>query len=193
MGVTLIAGTEKGAWIYRHDGGGWKTGEPVFKGWKVTALARDRGGRTFAGVSSFVYGTTIQSSTDLAKWTQAPAGPSYPEGGKLKMKQIWRIHGDGGRYWAGVDEGGLFTSENGDAWTPVQGLNEHPTADAWQPGNGGLCLHSILVDPKNPKRAWVGISAVGAWRTDDGGATWAAKNQGVPVIIEDKVHKDIGY
>jgi hypothetical protein len=191
--VTVMVGTEKGAWIFRSAGAGWKVEDPIFKGWKVTAATRDKRGRTFAGVASFVYGTTIQSSTDLAKWTQAPAGPAYPEGGKRKLKQIWRIHADDGRYLAGVDEAGLFSSEDGDSWKPVAALNEHPSSAAWQPGNGGLCAHAILADAKNPRRLWCGISAVGVFRTDDGGATWVAKNQGVPVILEDKDHKDIGY
>lgn len=195
MGVTVVVGTEKGAWILRSDKRrrDWKVEGPIFKGWKVTAIARDRHGKWLAGVASFVYGATIQSSTDLVHWTQAPEGPSYPEGGRRKLKQIWRIHTEGPAYLAGVDEAGVFASEDGQSWTPIKGLNEHPTSEAWYPGNGGLCAHALLVDPKNPKRAWCGISAVGVFRTDDGGATWTPKNQGVPVILEDKVHKDIGY
>jgi len=75
----------------------------------------------------------------------------------------------------------------------VDGLNEHPTRDAWSPGAGGLCAHAILMDPHNPKRMWCGISAVGVFRTDDGAQTWHPKNQGVTVVIEDNVHKDIGF
>ncbi len=195
MSTILVIGTEKGAWIARSDKSRskWKVDGPIFKGWKVTAATRDRK-RWLLGVASQVYGATIQASDDLKEWRQLPKGPAYAEGGKRKLTQIWRIHADDGRVLAGVDEAGLFGSgDRGETWSPFDGLNEHPTRDAWQPGNGGLCAHSILTDPKNPQRMWCGISAVGVWRTDDGGKTWRAKNEGVPIILEDKTHKDIGY
>lgn len=194
--VLLIVGTDKGAFLLRADAGRarWTVEGPLFKGWTVTAAARDARGRYFLGVTSRVYGATIQSSDDLARWRQAPAGPSYPAGGQRKLNQIWEIRAHGGAFFAGVDEAGLFRSEDGgESWKPVDGLNEHPTRAAWLPGAGGLCAHAIVGDPGNPRRMWCGISAVGVFRTDDGGLTWHPKNRGVPVVIEDKVHKDIGY
>ncbi len=96
--------------------------------------------------------------------------------------------------YAGVADAGLFRSEDaGETWTPVSGLNDHKTREAWCPGAGGLCAHSILIDPTNASRLWCGISAVGVFRSEDGGATWDARNEGVPVILEDKTHKDIGF
>jgi len=97
MGVFLIVGTEKGAFLVRADDARarWRVEGPVFKGWKVTAAARDPGGRYYLGVASPVYGPTIQLSDDLAAWRQAPGGPSYPQGGTRKLTQIWRVHTEG--------------------------------------------------------------------------------------------------
>ena len=95
--------------------------------------------------------------------------------------------------WICQRNAGLFEStDGGETWSPVEGLNEHTTRPAWFPGAGGLCLHAILVDPKNPDRIWAGISAVGVFRSDDGGATWALKNNDIPAVIEDKDHKELG-
>jgi len=196
MAVRLIVGTEKGAFLIRSDGARarWTVDGPLFKGWEVTTAARDGDGRYFLGVTSRVYGATIQSSNDLVKWRQAPVGPNYPPGGRRKLNRIWRILAEGRPLFAGVDEAGLFRSDDrGETWKPVDGLNEHPTRDAWFPGAGGLCAHAILTDRNNPARMWCGISAVGVFRTDDGGQTWQPKNKGVPVAIEDKVHKEIGH
>ena len=196
MGLLVIVGTEKGAFLARADLGRreWTIDGPLFKGWKVTAAFRDARGRYFLGVTSAVYGATVQISNDLQRWRQAPAGPSYPQGGERRLRQIWRLHAAGPALFAGVDEAGLFRSDDeGETWGPVPGLNDHPTRAAWRPGAGGLCAHAIVTDPARPERMWCGISAVGVFRTDDGGLTWHPKNQGVPVIIEDKVHKDIGY
>ncbi len=99
-----------------------------------------------------------------------------------------------GVFYAGVDEAGLFVSRDGGVrWQPVPGLNDHETRSAWCPGAGGLCAHSVLFDSQNPQRVWCGISAVGVFRSDDGGETWQAKNVGVPVILEDEKHKEIGF
>ncbi len=196
MGVLLIVGTEKGAFLARADEARarWRVEGPVFKGWKVTAAARDGRGRYYLGVASPVYGPTIQLSEDLAAWRQAPEGPAYPEGGTRRLTQIWQIHAEGSTLWAGVGEAGLFTSDDrGEHWKPVAALNDHPTREAWMPGAGGLCAHAILRDRRNPRRLWCGISAVGVFRTEDGGSTWHLRNQGVRVTIEDKVRKDVGY
>ncbi len=195
MAVTLVVGTEKGGFVVRSDTKRetWKVEGPFFKGWKVTTCERDAQGRFIAGVTSNVYGATVQISKDLKKWTQATKNPAWPAGGTRKMNQIWRIFAGPHALLAGVDDAGLFASTDGLTWAPVDGLNEHPTRAGWQPGAGGNCAHSILVDPMNPQRAWVGISAVGVFRTDDGGGTWATKNVGIPVILADKKHKDIGY
>ncbi|MEE8143053.1 MAG: exo-alpha-sialidase [Planctomycetota bacterium] len=196
MGVVAIVGTVKGAFVLRSDSGrkSWKIEGPIFKGWKVTAAAQDPQGNHIWATASDVYGAALQRSKDLENWQQIENGPKYPEGGERKLKEIWRVVCEGDTFYAGVDEAGLFRSaDGGEKWEPVPALNDHPTRSAWFPGNGGLCALSVIIDPKNPQRLWCGISAVGVFRSDDGGASWSCKNDGVKVIIEDKEHKDIGY
>ncbi len=87
---------------------------------------------------------------------------------------------DNGVVYAGVAPGALFRSaDEGENWELNQGLNNHPTRSKWQPGAGGLCLHSIIVDPSNKKRMFVGISAVGVFKSEDEGETWSPKNRKV--------------
>jgi hypothetical protein len=196
MKVTVIVGTDKGGFLLRSDEArkSWNLEGPFFKGWKVTTSARTPSGRWLAGTASFVYGAAIQASDDLKEWSQIESGPAYPEGGINKLNQIWTLRTGEKRHYAGVDTAGMFYSDDdASTWHPVATLNDHPTRPNWFPGNGGLCAHSIVVDPQNSNRIWCGISAVGCWRSDDGGDTWHAKNEGVPLVIEDKTHKDIGY
>jgi photosystem II stability/assembly factor-like uncharacterized protein len=81
---------------------------------------------------------------------------------------------------AGVEDASLFkTTDAGKTWHEMPGLRKHASGSNWHPGAGGLCLHTILVDPKNPKRIWIAISAAGSFRTDDGGDTWTPINKGL--------------
>jgi len=207
MSTTLIVGTEKGAFLCRSkDRAKWTVEGPLFKGWKVTASARAPSGRYLVATTSYVYGAAIHASKDLREWEQIEQGPAYPKaegnapvipgvavgpGFEPKMNQLWTLVTAGKRVYAGADTAGLFTSDDdGDSWKPVPALNDHETRPNWFPGAGGLCLHSILV---HGNRIWIGISAVGVWRSDDGGKTWAPKNQGVRHIIEDEKFKEIGF
>jgi photosystem II stability/assembly factor-like uncharacterized protein len=196
VNVTILIGTDRGAFVLRSDAQRrkWAIEGPLFKGWKVTAAERDPGGTWLLGTTSMVYGCAIQRSRDLRDWQQVEKGPAYSEDSGRKLEQIWKLCCADGVYYAGVAQAGLFKStDGGGTWAAVTGLNDHPTRSAWMPGAGGLCTHSILVDPGNPARLWAGISAVGVFRSEDGGRSWQAKNMGVPVILEDKNHPDIGY
>lgn len=204
MGVNVILGTNKGLVIARSDDArqNWDIKPLLFKGWSITAAARDNQGRYYLGTSSYVYGAVIMVSDDLKEWRQLENNPKYDaglagspdhnriisageataEGQKPPrvLDQIWTLHCEGDTIYAGVSEAGLFRSDDrGNSWQPVTGLNDHPNRENWMPGAGGLCTHVVLTDPSTPSRMWVGISAVGVMRSEDGGATWAAKNDGV--------------
>jgi photosystem II stability/assembly factor-like uncharacterized protein len=196
MRIVTIVGTEKGGFLCRSNGNrrDWTIEGPIFKGWRVTATARTPGGRYLLATASQVYGPGLHASPDLRNWKQIEQRPAYPEGGDRKLNQIWTIRCTPTRHYAGVDVAGLFMSEDdGESWNPVPGLNDHPTRGSWFPGAGGLCTHAVLVDPRRPERIWCGISAVGVWRSEDGGTSWQAKNQGVRCVIEDKDTAEIGY
>jgi photosystem II stability/assembly factor-like uncharacterized protein len=196
MKVALLVGTVKGGFLFRSDAkrSRWSVEGPLFRGWKVTAAGRDLEEGYLLATASDVYGVAVQRSRDLREWRQVERGPRYKEESGFKMNQIWTFGQADDRLFAGVDEAGLFESaDGGESWSLVEGLSGHPTRKAWFPGFGGLCAHSILSDPKDPKRLWCGISAVGVFRSEDGGRSWTPKNRGVTQIIEDKAEKEIGF
>lgn len=172
-------------------------------------LYDDRNGRSrlWAAVNSSYWGSYLSSSDDFGKtWTEpetygikfpqnegAPAAPpmqdANPEAGAaadgdVSLKQIWQIAlghpGEDDTLYAGVEPAALFKSTDaGSTWSLVQGLFDHPHRTQWMPGGGGLCLHTILPDPRNSKRMYIAISTGGVYRTDDGGENWQPRNQGV--------------
>lgn len=196
MRVRVVVGTEKGAFVCSSDAERrrWQVEGPVFKGWKVTATGRSPSGKYLMATASQVYGAAVHSGINLKDWKQIEKGPAYPEGGDRKLNQIWTLSCGPGRHYAGVDVAGLFFSEDdGGTWHPVTGLNDHPSRRGWFPGAGGLCAHVVLTHPKRPDQIWCGISAVGAWRSDDGGRTWNPKNEGIRCMAPDKDFPGIGY
>jgi hypothetical protein len=202
--VIVLVGTTKGAFFFHSDAErkSWDMTGPHLDGWEIYSLCgvggNGKGGRVFAGTSHFVYGTTIRVSEDLgASWEQVEAGPGYSEESGAKLKRIWQITpghpSQPGTFFAGVDEAGLFASrDDGVTWSEVTGLTRHPTREQWAPGNGGLCLHTILIDPADAARMWVGISAVGVFRTDDGGESWKVCNYGLPQVATGVQNDDVG-
>ena len=195
MNVVVIVGTDKGGFVLRSDAArrDWSIDGPIHKGWKVTAATRASDGSWLVGTTSQIYGAAVQISSDLENWQQAEKPPAYPKGGERKLTQIWMLLAHGDVCYAGVDEAGLFRSRDaGQTWEPLTGLNEHYTRENWYPGASGLCAHSLLIDSTNSDRMWCGISAVGIFRTDDGGETWHIKNEGVPALIEDQKYPEIG-
>ena len=194
MGVRLMVGTAKGGfWVTSEDRREWSVSGPFFKGWKVTAGLRLADGRFMAAVASDVYGPALHVSSDGERWEQMKSGPAYPDGSDRRLRQVWTLRENRGTIYAGVQDAGLFTStDGGESWDAVPGLNEHESRAAWMPGAGGLCCHALLFDRTDPDRIWCGISAVGVFRTDDGGVTWTPRNRGVPTALEDERHKGIG-
>jgi hypothetical protein len=192
--MTKIAvGTHKGAYVVEGSDDDWSVEGPLFPGWKATSFGTAPDGTHITAVGSNWFGVGIHTSSDFHEWEQTDSPPGWPDGGDRKMEQIWTIHNDGPRLWAGVSEAGLFTSnDQGLTWEPVSGLNEHETRPDWMPGFGGLCAHRILT---SGDQVWVGISAVGVFRSDDGGVTWDLKNDGVPPAgePEDAPRPQVGY
>lgn len=182
--MTILAvGTEKGGWLLRGDDArGWEVDEPFFPGWKVTAFGRTERGSYLAGTASGWFGPAVHRSTDLGSWEQVTAGPDFGDQGP-RLEEIWTFTtaAGTGRVFCGVAEAGLFTSDDdGVSWQPVEAFNTHPTRHAWQPGGGGMCAHRVLLDGD---RIWVAASAIGVFRSDDGGATFHPRNEGVEGAI----------
>jgi hypothetical protein len=189
--VLLLVGTMKGAFLFRSNAtrSRWETGGPYFPGQAVYALAYDsRGGRRrlWAGNTSEHWGPTLSSSDDFGRTWHTPdsAAIRFPEDTGASVKRIWQIKpgraDETGTLYAGVEPAALFESrDGGTSWSLVRGLHDHPHRPRWMPGGGGLCLHTIVPDPAHRGRLFVAISSGGVYRTDDGGASWQARNVGV--------------
>jgi photosystem II stability/assembly factor-like uncharacterized protein len=179
----LLVGTRKGLFMLEGDTDrrDWRVRGPLCDGWPIHDTAFDAAtGAIYAAGGSSWYGPAVWRSDDLgATWTHSSEGLTYGDDGP-KITTVWNVTEGHGELYAGVEAAGLFRSRDGGAtWQHVEGLTSHPSRPGWQPGNGGLCLHSIAPDPDDPARMWVGISAVGAFETRDGGATWETRNRGV--------------
>ena len=128
--------------------------------------------------------TSSAAAPCTARTTAARPGSAFevglPEDGELKLNATWHVEpGGDGELWLGGDPGVLFRStDRGQTWEVNRALLEHETRDQWNPGAGGMCLHSINVDADDPKRLVIGISAAGVFRTDDGGESWEPANKG---------------
>jgi len=189
--VVLLIGTVKGMFIYQSDAAreDWTLSGPHLAGAEVFSLCGDpRRGRILAGTEEFMSGPMIKVSADFgATWSPVAQRPALPAGAKTKLKHIWTIvpghPSQPGTWYVGVDDAALFVSrDDGDTWNELTGLTNHPSRPHWVPGFGGLCLHSIVVDPHDAQRLWVAISAVGVFRTTDGGETWTLCNHGLPNV-----------
>lgn len=198
-GVRVLVGTRKGAFILEADGrrDRWQVSGPHFPGWEVYHLKGSPAApdRLWASQSSGWFGQLIQRSDDGgASWE--PVGNEFAYDGVTGTHQwydgtphpwefarVWHLEPsptDPDTVWAGVEDAALFRSRDGGAsWQEQSGLRRHGTGNRWQPGAGGLCLHTILLDPSDPRRLYVAISAAGAFRSTDGAASWEPINRGL--------------
>ena len=199
----LLVGTVKGAFILRSNAqrSRWEVGGPYFHGHSVYSLAyddRDGQNRIWASTSSY-WGTLLRSSDDFGRsWTNPPQAPiRFPVDTGLSLKNIWQItlgpKDEPKVLYCGVEPAALFeTRDAGENWSMVRGLFDHPHRPRWLPGNGGLALHSIVLDPSNRQRMFVAISSGGVYRTDDGGSSWAAQNRGIRAIFMPDKYPEFG-
>ena len=198
-GVRVLAGTRKGAFILTSDGTRkqWEVSGPHFAGWEIYHVKGSPAdpGRLYASQSSGWSGQVIQRSDDGGA-TWAPVDNQFAYQGipgthqwydgtphPWEFARVWHLEpslDDPDVVYAGVEDAGLFrTVDGGQSWQELPKLRGHETGPSWQPGAGGMCLHTILLDPEQQGRMFAAISAAGAFRSDDAGQTWRPINHGL--------------
>ncbi len=189
----IAVGTTKGAFLLTSDG----LLGPLFAGERVPSLAidtRQDPPRLLAGAVSEHWGPGIRVSDDLGRtWTDPAERPlRFPADTSAAVGQVWQLQPAGrdepDTIYAGVEPAALFRSDDrGETWSLMRGLWDHPHRPQWVPGFGGLGLHTVLVDPRDSRHLHIAISAGGVYRSDDGGATWEARNTGIrtPAAADD--------
>jgi photosystem II stability/assembly factor-like uncharacterized protein len=192
----LLVGTSKGAFILDGDANrsSWSLRGPLCEGWPIHDLQWDTATSSiYAGGGSIWYGPAVFRSDDLGEtWTHSSEGLTYGDDGP-KIPTVWNVTPAHGSIFAGVEPAGLFRSDDGGSnWSHVAGLREHPSRPGWQPGAGGLICHTIVPHPSDAGKMWVAISAVGTFATEDGGATWEARNRGVVDCNSPDPHPETG-
>ena len=198
-GVRVLVGTRKGGFVLSSDEGrrDWKVDGPHFPGWEVYHMAASPADpdRLWAAPSTGWFGQVIQRSNDGGQ-TWNPVGNDFSYGSEVGQHQwydgslrpweftrVWHLEPSAtnpDRIFAGIQDAALFRSDDaGDTWTELRGLREHGSGPDWQPGAGGMCLHTIVLDPRDEAHMTVAISAAGVFRTDDAGDSWRPINQGL--------------
>lgn len=211
--VRLLVGTRKGGFILMADGTrkAWAVAGPYFAGWEIFHMKGSPvdPDRIYASQSSSWFGQVIQRSDDGGQNWQAMNNQLLYEGvpgthqwfdgtpHPWEFKRVWHIEpslNSADELYAGVEDAALFRSvDGGQSWQELSGLRQHGTGPAWQPGAGGMCLHSILLDPSNPGRMFIAISAAGAFRTDDGAKSWVPINRGLHSAYLPDPSAEIGH
>lgn len=198
-GVRVLVGTRKGAFVLESDGKRkrWEITGPHFGGWEIYHVKGSPvdPNRIYASQTSGWFGQIIQRSGDGGKTWEAVGnefayngvpgthqwydGTAHP----WEFKRVWHLEPsltEAETVYAGVEDAALFKStDGGKSWAELSGLREHGSGPQWQPGAGGMCLHTILLDKFNPDRIFIAISSAGAFRSEDGGKTWQAINKGL--------------
>jgi photosystem II stability/assembly factor-like uncharacterized protein len=213
MKVRVLVGTRKGAFILTADGKRerWSVDGPHFPGWEIYHVKGSPANpdRLYASQSSGWFGQVMQRSDDGGA-TWAPVGNDFAYDGVPGTHQwydgtphpwafarVWHLEpslSDPETVYAGVEDAALFRStDGGGSWHELSGLRKHGSGPSWQPGAGGMCLHTILLDPSDPERIFVAISAAGAFRTDDGGATWQPINRGLTSAQLPDPNAEVGH
>ena len=212
-GVRVLVGTRKGAFILTADGKrkDWDVSGPFFAGWEMYHLKGSPAdpNRIYASQTSGWFGQQIQRSDDGGKHWE-PVGNDFTYEGvpgthqwydgtprPWEFKRVWHLEPsltDPDTVYAGVEDAALFKStDGGKSWKELAGLRGHGSGPHWQPGAGGMCLHTIVQDPSNDRRLFVAISAAGAFRSDDAGATWKPINRGLKSSQLPQEEAEVGH
>ena len=212
-GVRVLVGTRKGAFILSSDGKRqkWDVSGPHFPGWEIYHMKGSPvdPDRLYASQSSGWFGQVIQRSDDGGK-TWNPVGNTFAYDGvpgthqwydgtphPWEFKRVWHLEpsrSDPDTVYAGIEDAAMFrTTDGGKTWKELSGLRGHGSGPKWSPGAGGLCLHTIVLDPSNADRMFIAISAAGAFRTDDGGRTWKPINRGLRSEYIPDPEADVGH
>lgn len=192
----VLVGTRKGLFVLRGDRGGpLGVAARCFEQQSVEYACFDaRSGTYLASVTHWPeevakyfpgtkFGPHLYFTSDVTGDWQESDGPAFPEDAEATVVRTWVIQPaeEDGALWAGVEPAALFRSDDdGRSWTLSRALWDDPSRPQWQPGGGGLCLHSICPYPGDPARLSIAISAAGVWHTDDAGATWRRGVKGLP-------------
>lgn len=197
--VRVLVGTRKGAFILSADAARdrWRIDGPHFAGWEIYHVQGSPAdpNRVYASQTSAWFGQQIQRSDDGGRtWT--PVGNQFAYQGEpgthlwydgtpraWEFKRVWHLEPsltDPDIIYAGAEDAALFRSaDGGHTWQELPGLRTHSSGPQWQPGAGGMCLHTLIFDPNDAQRIYAAISAAGAFRSDDGGNTWQPINRGL--------------
>lgn len=211
--VRVLVGTRKGGFILTADGSRrqWEVSGPHFAGWEIYHMKGSplNPDRIYASQTSGWFGQVMQRSDDAGQTWEAvgnefayegtPGTHQWYDGTQhpWEFKRVWHIEpslNEPETVYAGVEDAGLFRStDGGKSWLELPGLREHKTGPLWQPGAGGMCLHTILIDPKDPNRLFVAISAAGAFRSEDAGKTWTPINKGLKSEFLPDPNAEVGH
>jgi photosystem II stability/assembly factor-like uncharacterized protein len=200
--ILLLVGTRKGLALLHTgpDRERWQFHGLHLAGYEINHAILDQrdSARLIATANSSWFGSQLQISDDFGEtWRDPQSSLGFSEGSEKKVERLWHIEPgpdhQPGMLYAGVAPAALFRSKDrGETWEEVSGLNDHATREKWSPGAGGLMVHSIYLEQEGPGRAFVGISAAGVFRSDDGGTTWAPRNQGVLADFLPEHYPEVG-
>ncbi len=211
--VRVLVGTRKGAFILTSDGkrAKWDVSGPHFGGWEIYHIKGSPADpdRLYVSQTSSWFGQLVQRSSDGGKTWEAignkfmyngtPGTHQWYDGKPhpWEFKRVWHFEpslDDPDTVYAGVEDAALFrTTDGGQTWHELAGLRGHGSGSRWQPGAGGMGLHTILLDPNHTNRMFIAISAAGAFRSDDAGTSWRPINRGLNSKFLPEPTADVGH